>query len=263
MRALKLFLLISCFLAPAALFAQTPQSTEADLLKSFEKIAYWDQRLSDTTVNASDSLDNANEVFGEKLKQATEKYPATIAQSFASLKKERLDIFTSSDGLFRIYSWDMGGGGTMREFENLMQYKTGNTTKSELFVSSQETGVPFYSNLYTFKAVNKTYYLGITGIIESSRYAGTGIKIFAIENGKLNTNVKLLKTGSGLKNEISYEYDFGSIAHIPYGKRPTITFDAVTQTIRMPLVDTKGNITAKIITYKFNGQYFEKVILAK
>ena len=259
MNAFKLFLLSSCSLAPACLFAQTPQSIEADLLNSFKKISYWDQRLSDMTVSASDSLDNANEVFGEKLKQATEKYPATITQSFASLKKERLDIFTSSDGLFRIYSWDMGGGGTMREFENLMQYKTGDKTTSILFISSEDVYVPFYSNLYTFKTGNKTYYLGITGVIESSRYAGTGIKVFAIEGNKLNTNVKLLKTGSGLKNEISYEYDFGSIAHIPYGKRPTITFDDATQTFRMPLVDTKGNVTKKFITYKFTGQYFEKV----
>jgi hypothetical protein len=259
MNAFKLFLLSSCSLAPAYLFAQPPQSIEADLLKSFKKFAYWYQRLSDMTVSASDSLDNANEVFGEKLKYTTEKYPATIAQSFASLTKEHLDIFTSSDGLFRIYSWDMGGGGTMREFQNLMQYKIGDKTTSILFISSEDVYVPFYSNLYTFKTGNKTYYLGITGVIESSRYAGTGIKVFAIEGNKLNTNVKLLKTGSGLKNEISYEYDFGSIAHIPYGKRPTITFDAATQTFRMPLVDTKGNVTKKFITYKFTGQYFEKV----
>jgi hypothetical protein len=259
MKTLKLFLLTICCLTSAEVWAQTSKTIEADLLKSFKKIAYWDQKLNDPTGNSGDSLDNANRFFGERLKQTTERYPATIIQAFTALRKERLDIFTSSDGLFRIYSWDTGGGGTMREFESVMQYKAGDKTKSELFVSSQEIGVPFYSNLYTFNTGGKTYYLGITGIIESSRYAGTGIKIFAIENGKLNTNVKLLKTGTGLKNEISYKYDFSSIAYIPYGKRPTITFDPASQTIHLPLVDAKGIVTKKFITYKFTGQYFEKV----
>jgi len=241
------------------IFGQTPQQIEADLLKSFKMIRYWDERIRDTTINAGDSLDNANNAFGEKLKLYTEKYLSTINYPFNSLKKQYLDICSSADGLFRIYSWDTGGGGTMREFENVMQYKTGNIAKSELLVNSQDLGVPFYSNLYTFKTGDKTYYLGVFGFIESSRYAGAGIKVFAIENNKLNMNVKLLKTRSGLKNEISYEYDFGSIAYTPIEKRPAITFDTATQTIRIPIVTQKGNVTKKTITYKFTGQYFEKV----
>lgn len=257
MKSVKILLCIaSCFVS-ANTFAQSPKAIEADLLKSFKRIGYWDQKRSDA--GGDDSLENANDAFGKKLKVYTENYAFTINEAFTSLKKERLDIFTSADGLFRIYSWDTGGGGTMREFANVIQYKIGDKTNAVLLTGTNDNYIPFYSNLYTFKTGNKTYYLGIYGAIYSSRYAGTGIEIFAIENDKLNPNVKLIKTKSGMTSKIFYEYDFGSIAYIPYEKRPNITFDATTKTIKIPLVDVKGKVTSEFITYKFTGQYFEKV----
>lgn len=257
MKSVKIFLFLVCCFVSATALAQSPKGVEADLLKSFKKIGYWDEKRRD--VGGDDSLESANNEFGEKLKNYTENYALTIKEPFTSLKKERLDIFTSTDNLFRVYSWDTGGGGTMREFANVIQYKTGDKTNAVLLTGTNDNYIPFYSNLYTFKTGNKTYYLGIYGVIESSRYAGTGIKIFAIENDKLNQNVKLIKTQSGINSKIFYEYDFGSIAYIPYGKRPTITFDATTKTIKIPLVTEKGQVTKKLILYKFNGQYFEKV----
>nr|WP_067056035.1 hypothetical protein [Mucilaginibacter sp. L294] len=256
MKPAKILLLIAAVVFSKPTFAQSPKAIEADLLKSFKRIGYWDQKRSDA---GDDSLENATDAFGKKLKNYTENYAFTINEPFTSLKKERLDMFTSTDGLFRIYSWDTGGGGTMREFANVIQYRTGDKTNAVLLTGTNDIYIPFYSNLYTFKTGNKTYYLGIYGAIYSSRYAGTGIKIFAIENDKLNQNVKLIKTQSGINSKIFYDYDFGSIAYVPYGKRPTITFDATTKTIKIPLVDAKGNMTRKLITYKFTGKYFEKV----
>lgn len=259
MKAFKLFLLICLLLSPAALFAQTPQSIEADLLKSFKQIDYWDQKQHSGNIDAADSLGEANDRFGKKLADYTQKYPFTLTAPFPSLKKARLDIFTSTDGLFRIYSWDTWEGGTMHDFANVLQYKTSDKTVSALLRSGEFREVPFYSNLYTFKAGNKTYYLGVYGTIYSGKDAGTGIKVFAIENGKLKQNVNLIKTPSGLRGKLYYDYNFFSVVDIDFEKRPTITFDAATQTIRLPLVDAKGNVTKKFITYKFNGQYFEKV----
>ncbi|MES2063189.1 MAG: hypothetical protein V4456_14780 [Bacteroidota bacterium] len=257
MKPVKILLLIAAVVFSKPTFAQSPKAIEADLLKSFKRIGYWDQKRNDA--GGDDSLENANDAFGKKLKNYTENYAFTIKEPFTSLKKERLDIFTSADGLFRIYSWDTGGGGTMREFANVIQYKTGDKTNAVLLTGTNDIYIPFYRNLYTFKTGNKTYYLGIYGAIYSSRYAGTGIKIFAIENDKLNQNVKLIKTQSGINSKIFYDYDFGSIAYVPYGKRPNITFDATTKTISIPLVAADGKVTSKFITYKFTGQYFEKV----
>jgi hypothetical protein len=252
---------IFCFITSAKLLAQTPQVIENDLLKSFKKIEYWDEHRSEESYRGEDSLSKANDVFGNKLKRYAETYPASISLPFNSLQKARLDIFTSADGLFRIYSWDTWMGGTMHIFANVLQYKVGNKTKASLLkdLHDAEGGAPFYSNLYTFRTGGAIYYLGIWGIIESSRYAGTGIRVFAIQNGVLSNDVKIIKTQSGLHSTIFYEYDFGSVIDIPFEKRPTISFDQTTQTIRIPLVNAKGQVTAKFITYKFNGQYFKKI----
>ncbi|MGF7075758.1 hypothetical protein [Mucilaginibacter sp. 3215] len=258
MKALNLIALF-CFITVNKLVAQTPQAVEADLLKSFKKIEYWHQKQDTGDDGASDALGDANDEFGNKLKKYAETYPASIGMPFNSLKKAQLDIFTSADGLFRIYSWETWQGGTMRDFANVLQYKVDAKTKSVLLTGSQETYIPFYSNLYTFKTGDKTYYLGIYGTIYSSKDAGTGIKVFDIENGKLNDDVKVIKTGSGLKSKIYYDYDFFSVVDIPFEKRPTITFDQTTQTIYVPLVNAKAEVTSKFITYKFNGRYFEKI----
>jgi hypothetical protein len=258
MRTLNLIALF-CFIATTKLVAQTPQAVEADLLKSFKKIEYWDDQQDKGVDGASESLVDANDEFGNKLKKYAETYPASINMPFNSLKKAQLDIFTSTDGLFRIYSWDTWTGGTMHIFANVLQCKVGDKTKSLLVSNPEEGGAPFYSNLYTFKTGGRTYYFGIYGVIESSRYAGTGIRVFAIQNGVLNNDVKIIKTQSGLHSTIFYEYDFGSVVDIPFEKRPTITFDQVTQTIRIPLVNAKAQVTSKFINYKFNGQYFEKI----
>ncbi|UOE50527.1 hypothetical protein MTO98_05495 [Mucilaginibacter sp. SMC90] len=258
MRTLSLIALF-CFIATIKLVAQTPQAVEADLLKSFKKIEYWDDQQNKGVDGASESLGDANDEFGNKLKKYAETYPASINMPFNSLKKAQLDILTSADGLFRIYSWETWQGGTMRDFSNVLQYKAGAKTKSVLLTGSQETYIPFYSNLYTFKSGDKTYYLGIYGTIYSGKDAGTGIRVFDIENGMLNDDAKIIKTGSGLKSKIYYDYDFFSVVDIPFEKRPTITFDQATQTIRIPLVNAKAQVTSKFINYKFNGQYFEKI----
>ena len=140
-----------------------------------------------------------------------------------------------------------------------MQYKVGNATKAILLTSDQDNYIPLYNNLYTFKTSSKTYYLGIYNTVYSTKDAGTGIRVFSIENGKLNSDIKLIKTQSGLKSKIYYSYDFFSVVDIAFELRPTITFDAVTNTIKIPLVNGDGKVTNKFITYKFNGTYFEKV----
>jgi hypothetical protein len=259
MKAPKVLLLSVCCLTYANLFAQTSKNIEADLLKSFKKIDYWDQKQRSGNIDAADSLGDANDRFGKTLANYTQKYPFTLTTAFPSLKKAQLNMFTSADGLFKIYAWETWEGGTMRDFANVLQYKVGGKTNSVLLRSNEDLYVPFYTNLCTFKIGGKTYYLGVYGTIYSTKDAGTGIKVFAIENGKLNDDVKLIKTKSGLRSKIYYDYDFFSVVDIDFAKRPTITFDAATQTILVPLVDGKGDVTKKFITYKFTGQYFEKV----
>ncbi|HEY9002252.1 MAG TPA: hypothetical protein VIM89_12925 [Mucilaginibacter sp.] len=269
MKYLSLLLTSFGFLTTSSLFAQTPHQIENDLLKSFKRIDYWeDYRNSnkenvDKSERGNDSLNKACDTFAEKLKFYTSNYPFTINQEFSSIAqkrnnvtKNRVNILTSTDGLFRIYSWDTRSDGTMYSFSDVIQYKIGEKTKSSL-ISESDSGqwkyVYYYSDLYTLNANNKTYYLAIYNGAYTHVEAGQGIQIFAIENGKLNDDIKLIKTGSGLHSQLYYEYLFDG------GKNDDIKYDPVQKTISLPVVVSKGRVTNKRITYKFTGQYFERV----
>ena len=251
------------------LAAQTPKQIEDDLLKSFKKIDYWeDYRNSnkdnvDKSMLGNDSLDKACDAFAGILKSYTSKYPFTIEQKFSSIAqnrnsipKNKVNILTSTDGLFRIYSWDTRSDGTMYSFADVFQYKTGLKTKSSL-ISESDSGqwkyVYYYSDLYTLNVDSKTYYLAIYNGAYNHIEAGQGIQIFTIENGKLNDDVKLIRTNSGLHSQLYYEYLFDG------SKADNISYDPVQQTISLPVVMGKGKVTNKRIFYKFTGQYFEKV----
>jgi hypothetical protein len=233
------------------LFAQTPKQIEADLLISFRKINFKQEDY--------DKLAAANDEFADKLKSYIQKHPATITYPFTLLKKEDLDISSSTDGLFRIYSWDTWTGGTMHFFESVFQYKSGVKTFSVLDTPKSEgDNRPNYNKLFTFKTLDRTYYLAVYITIGSTKDAGSGVHIYTIESGKLN-DAKLIKTQSGLNDDLSYNYDFFSVVDIPYEKRPTIRFENSTDTIYLPLVDANRRVTNKFIQYRFTGQYFERI----
>ncbi|WP_428330514.1 hypothetical protein [Mucilaginibacter sp.] len=247
MKTFKLLLILSCFV-PFLSIAQNPKSVELDLLKAFKKIDY-----------ANSDNSESNDAFAKKLCDYTRKYPFTISQPFNLLKAEHLDVLSSSDGLFRIYSWDTWTGGTMHFFENVFQYKLAAKTFSILDTPKQEgDSRPNYHTIYKFKVGDKTYYLCVYLTIGSSKDAGQGIQIFTIDRGKLNEDTKIIKTKTGLHSQLYYDYDFFSV--VDWKVRPTIYFDEKLKTIFIPYVESSGKVTHKYITYKFIGPYFEKVI---
>lgn len=227
-------------------FAQSPKAIEDNLLKAFKKI---DNNSEDSTAT--------NIAFARKLKTYTEKYPATITQDFASLKNQGLAISSAKDGLFRIYSWDEQVGGTMHFFDNVMQYKLGEKTIAVLDIpKSDGDNRPNYNKIYTFVNNGHTYYLAVFSEIGSTKDIGRGVNIFQIENGKL-INANIIKTGSGMHSQLSFGYDLSKGNDVKINS--DVYFDEKNTIISLPLVAANGKLTAKTITYKFNGQYFEKV----
>lgn len=259
MKECKLFVYL-LFFVPFITFAQTPKGIEKDLVKSFKRIDYWYGKQGDTTTDiltAADSLAKANDVFGKKLRYYTAKYPFTLHQTFGLLKKEYLGVLSSSDGLFRIYSWDRLTGGTMHFYENVIQYKFQSKTNSILNVDTSGEGnyIYDYSNVYTLNVDDKTYYLAIYNGVFSTRVMDKGVQIFSIENGKLNNNTKIIKTTSGLRGRLYYEYDLGPI--IDESIDDNIHYNVALKTISIPVIDG-DKVTKGRIKYKFTGKYFEK-----
>jgi hypothetical protein len=252
MKSLKPSLLaILCFVT-YNLSAQRPKKIKEDLLQSFREIDCWDaQKSTDSTGEVYDSLARANEIFSKKLKYYAEMFPFTIAENFPI---DGLSC-TSSDGLLKIYSWDSHTGDTQHTFKSVIQYKTGEKT---IALMDTSRGGYNYRKLYRLTVGNKTYYLATYYGIVSLYTRGEGIRIFTIENGRLTDKVKLIKTKSGTTDQLYYSYD-QHLTNSGIMSEVTLAYDPKAKTITFPIVAQNMWITDNYITYKFTGQYFERV----
>jgi hypothetical protein len=83
-----------------------------------------------------------------------------------------------------------------------------------------------------------------------------------IDSAALHDNAKLIKTRSGIRNELQYDIDFSSSANADNPLRREeawIRYDAKRKIIAIPVIDENGRLTAKKIRYHFTGKYFEKM----
>ncbi|MBL0235709.1 MAG: hypothetical protein IPQ02_03595 [Saprospiraceae bacterium] len=233
----------------------TPNDLDQDLHKHYKKILAFRE---DTSLNSWDSLENENKIFRRKMKFYTSMYPFTLNYDFDSLRSDNIVIVTTDDRLFRIYSWDNMFGGSMRFFENLIQFKSNDNVHSKLYydTTNLKAGeyIPYYFKIFTLNSECKIYYLAINCGIYSGRDASESIKIFTIDNNEINDTVKLIKTTNGFSNEIKVSYN----RHEEPQK--LINYNSSSQTIHIPIVLEEGIVSDKFIAYKFNGQYFEKVL---
>jgi hypothetical protein len=254
-------ILFSFFLLTA--FAQSRDAVEQDLLRDFKRILHWRDYHSDSqTLGVYDSLLNANEQFEKALLKYTSQNPATIAFDFKELKSKGLTISTSDDGLFRIYSWDTWTGGSMHFQQNVFQYKSGDKVFSKIIHESLDDedhySVNWYIQVFTVRTPTQTYYLGLYGRTYSNQDANQGVKVFAINGTALNDTAKLIKTGSGMKNKLGFDYNFFSVVDRKERPIKLITYDSNSKTLKMAVVVDEGKVTNRFIVYKFTGQYFER-----
>jgi len=248
-----------------SVFAQTPKDIEADLLKSFKKVA----RLrpiglynTDTTRGDIDSLSATNYLFAVKLKNYTSKFPSTINQQFHLLRDSVEDTgvstTNSADGRLRIYAWDTGMGGTQPDIANLVQYKVGPKTRSVIVGENTEVKTPYYDTICMLNKNQKTYYLAIYSAKMGLHDHITGVRIFSIEKDTLNDNVKLIKTSTGLHSNIELSY-IDTYIYQGLSAWPIILYDEKVAKLKIPVVLENGKANGNYITYKFTGQYFERV----
>lgn len=257
---IKKILGFACLLAARFVLGQNISVIEKQLNESFQKINYWSSEGRDHQ-SSYDSLAAANTNFEKLLVRYTSSQPQTISHDFKSLEKNGLIVTTSEDGKFRIYSWDTWTGGTMHFFRNVFQHEAGKKVYSKA-VEIQGEGDPgyYYYQINDIISDNKKYYLTQSKAILSSGMSYHNIKAFSIDNEQLNDKAQLIKTQSGIKNQLGYEVDLTASANRQYeGRDYEIEYDTKNKIISIPLIQADSKVTSKKISYQFKGKYFEKI----
>lgn len=208
----------------------------------------------------NDSLNYYSQAFTDRLSDFVKNNPATLKYKFRSLTDSNAcHIVTSTDGLLRIYSWNTWLGGTMRDFNNIFQFRYGNKVHAINPYNEEGDFGSYFTDIFTLKVNGKAYYLAVSGGSESSKDAYETISAYTILNDTLNDKVKLIKTKSGLTSAISLEYDFFSVAARKERPIRLIRYDTNKKIIYIPVVLENGMVTDRYIQYQFNGKYFEKL----
>jgi hypothetical protein len=244
-------------------FGQDINKLESKLNIAFNKINYWKFYSGSENENSYDSLEFANDQFEKLLLSSTTKNAQTLNCKFKTLIDSGLIITTSKDGNFRIYSWDTWTGGTMHIYRNIFQFKTNNKVISKTLRNANNEEADPECKYYEINQVtsnDKTFYLTFSSSKLSSGLSYHNIKVFSIDNNQLNDKAKLIRTKTGIKNQLGYEVDLTSSSNrdkeIP---NFYISYDKVNFIISIPLILENNEVTNRKIKYKFNGTYFEKL----
>ena len=218
-----------------------------------------------SNISKEDDLVYENsEKFEKEFIKILKENPSTLDYDFKTLiDKKYCYVKTSSDGNFRIYSWDTETGGTMHFFKTVYQYK--NNSKVYLKVPTYEEGDAgaFCSKIFDVKIGNKNFYLPITNGIFSTKDASQSISVFNIEGNKLVDSEKLFKTKTKTLNRIDVEFDFFSVVDRPERPLQLITFDAKRNIIYIPVVNEKLQVTEKYFLYQLSDNLFKYIGIEK
>lgn len=207
-----------------------------------------------------DSLSFYSDLFSNKFTDHIKSNPSTLNCHFKSLIDSNVcSIVTSSDGSFRIYSWDTWLGGTMHDYKNLFQFKSNGKVQTLTFDYGEGDMGTYFTDVFSLQANGKMYFLGLSGGSESTKYAYELIRVFSTTDNTIDDSVKLIKTKEGLQNSILIEYDIFSLVDKPERPRTLIKYDPEKKMIYIPIIWENGKVTQKFIRYQFTGQYFEKL----
>lgn len=194
------------------------------------------------------------EKFAVLFLKVIQENPESLNYSFTKLQEETdIRIETSSDKKLRFYSWDNNTGGTMRFFDQIIQFTDKGKINSKLKIASDDAQ-SFISKIYSIKTnKNETFYFTINNAIYSTSWVSQSIFAYKIANGKLNST-SVFKTKKKMLSSIQCEFDFFSVVDRP--ERPVELIKIKTNILYIPLINEKGVVTSKNLIYKWDGNNF-------
>lgn len=201
------------------------------------------------------ATEEGSDAFAKLFFEAIQKNPKSLEFSFERLQNETdIRIETSIDNKLRIYSWDNIQGGTMRFFDQIVQYKSNSKIKSNLKIAAEDSQ-SLVSKIYSVKNnKEETIYLTINNAVLSTSLVSQSV--FAFKIGKENLeSVKIFKTKTQSLSYITCEFDFFSVVDRP--ERPVELITLKNNILNIPLINEKGTVTNKNLIYKWNGTNFK------
>lgn len=202
--------------------------------------------------------DSAAEVFAKGFASLIKNNPGTLNYPFKKLNDSIFScVRTSSDGNFRIYSWDSQTGGTMCFYKVIYQWKANDKVFAKVLRIDENDPAFYCSAIFSVNINNKPFYLAVTNSTYSSKDLRQYITCYSIEGNKLTDTVKLFKTKTKKLNTIRVAYDFFSVVDRPERPLELITYDDKLNIIYIPVVDDKEQVTKKNILYQLKNGYFE------
>jgi hypothetical protein len=235
--------------------AQSEWKMQDDLEYHFQRVDYWRSRMQQDSAAKEDSI------LRDRLLYYTNTYPATLRDNFKLLKYyDHLNVLSSDDNSFRIYSWD-DGNARQHNFINVFQYK-GNDKSVQASVSIPGNDVSTlkgreYRRLYTMKTKGRVYYLATFITPRSKDDYSMGVEVFSKNSeGGLDdsTHIIVNNTYGTAVNELEYEMGnaSGAVDHCIY-------FDKSSKQLYVPIIWQDGVVSTAYTEYRFKNNYFTEV----
>jgi len=247
----KLFILTGFFtLIGTYTFSQVSlyKSKEIEFKKQYDKAQFID-------LDKADLKDSLFAKFGEDFIQFIQKNPGTLDYPFKDISA--VIISNSDDHQFRIYSWDDGMGGTMRNFNQLVQYRSNGKVFTYIPKGEEDGAGGYCSEIYQIKVGDKTYYLPINFSIGSSRDHGQSISSYTVVNNTLTDTTRLFKTRTKFIKSIGVYFTTDNYEDHKGEPIQFIKKDDKNIFLYIAIAKKDGALTPNNLIYKFNGRYFE------
>lgn len=215
-------------------------------------------RLFKFTPSESDSIAFYSEKFSKEFKTFIKANPSSLAYPFKKFSDSNyIQIATSDDKNFRIYTWDTWEGGSMHYFDVIYQWRADGKIVTKTPTLSNDDPGSFCSKIFTVDIEQKRYYLSVTNHIYSTEDASQSIAVYNIDGDKLYDTTKLFHTKTKSLNHIDVSFDFMSVVDRPERPLELITYDEKQKILYVPVVNSKGQVTSRNIFYQLKDGGFE------
>lgn len=191
---------------------------------------------------------------------STLKQKQSLDCTWSELQKS-ITVKTSSDKQVRVFSWDQGTGGTLHEYDNMIQYldsqKKIHVKPTENLFTGLVTGIhPIHLSS------QKTIYAVTSFGAGSNMLHSQSVDLIEIRGTEAKP-APLFQTKKGKIHEIYVVYNAYSVPE-ELQNNPLIQVNPQTKQIKIPVVIEnneypEGEVTKRKLTYQYNGKVFQYV----